>query len=34
MLELMNWGLGIVWFMSVLVAGIGAYHFGKSRADD
>ena len=34
MLELMNWGLGLVWAITVLVAGIGSYHLGKTRADD
>ena len=34
MLELMNWGLGLVWAITVLVAGIVAYHLGKTRADD
>ena len=29
----MNWGIGIVWAITVLVAGIGSYHLGKSRAD-
>ena len=27
----MNWGLGLVWAITVLLAGIGCYYWGRER---